>query len=136
MKQVIATVRTWGMAVSLATVVLFEVFASSICAVFLNTSAGNVDAGLATIGFAVMFLRIRCLAAPFQFLNYNTSFCMQAVGNGKATLLHACVRELVFYIPFMLILDLLFGTTGLAGALVAGELCGAVFALWLFHKQH
>ena len=56
---------------------------------------------------------------------------MQAIGDGKATMLHAFVRELVFYIPCMVLLDHLFGEIGLAAALPVGESCGAVFALLL-----
>ncbi|MBR3639752.1 MAG: hypothetical protein IKN50_04015, partial [Clostridia bacterium] len=65
-------------------------------------------------------------------INYHTSFCMQAMGKGKETLLHAAVRELVFYIPLMFLLDRLFSDTGLAAALPAGEALGAVFAIILF----
>ena len=83
------------------------------------------------MGFAAVFLRIRCLAAPVQFLNYHTSFCMQAIGRGKETMLHAVVREIGFYIPCMFILDRLFGENGLASALPIGEACGAIFALIL-----
>ena len=56
------------------------------------------------------------------------------MGNGKGTLLHAFVRELIFYIPFMILLDRLFGETGLASALPVGESCGAIFALWLLNS--
>lgn len=71
----------------------------------------------------------------FQLLNYHTSYCMQAMGNGKGTMIHAIVRELVFYIPFMFILDRLFGENGLAAALPIGEACGAVFALWMLRRS-
>ena len=74
------------------------------------------------------------MASPVQFINYNSSYCMQAMGYGKGTLLHAFVRELVFYIPFMFLLDWLFGAAGLAAALPVGEACGAVFALFLLHR--
>ena len=60
---------------------------------------------------------------------------MQAMGNGRATMLHAVVRELVFYIPLMFLLDRLFGEVGLAAALPVGEACGAVFALWLLNRS-
>jgi Na+-driven multidrug efflux pump len=59
---------------------------------------------------------------------------MQAMGNGKRTLLHAFVRELVFYIPCMFLLDRVFGETGLAAALPVGETCGALFALYLLSR--
>ena len=70
-----------------------------------------------------------------QFLNYHTSYCMQAIGNGKGTMLHAVVRELVLYIPLMFLMDRLWGEVGLALALITGEALGAIFALWLLHRS-
>jgi Na+-driven multidrug efflux pump len=67
-------------------------------------------------------------------LNYHTSYCMQAMGKGKETLIHAVVRELVFYIPMMFLLDRLFGEAGLACALPIGEGLAAVFALYLLKR--
>ena len=58
---------------------------------------------------------------------------MQAMGNGTGTFVHAVVRELVFYIPFMYLLNRLFGISGLVSAITAGEGCGALFALALLH---
>ena len=55
---------------------------------FLSTSGNDAQTALQTVAFAAAFLRIRCLASPVQFINYNTSFCMQGMGKGKATLLH------------------------------------------------
>ena len=95
--------------ISLLSLALFQAFAAPLVRIFLSTSAGDVEAALVTIGFAVIFIRIRCVASPFQFLNYHTSYCMQAMGDGFGTLLHAVVRELVFYIPFMFLLDRIAG---------------------------
>lgn len=135
MMKTISTARLWGFAISAATIVLYELFAGPVCSLFLNTNVGdNTAAGAAAIAFAIVFLRVRCLAAPVQFLNFETSFCMQAVGYGSGTLIHACVRELVFYIPFMYLLNRIFAEYGLASAIVFGEACGAVFALLLFRR--
>ena len=134
MKETIRTARKAGLLVSAACIVFFELLADPASRVFLNASAGNAETALITIGYAALFLRIRCIASPVQFINYHTSFCMQAMGNGKKTLLHAFVRELVFYIPCMFLLDRLFGETGLAAALPVGETCGAVFALFLLYR--
>ena len=131
MKNTINTARFYGLGISLLSLALFQAFAAPLVRIFLSTSAGDVEAALVTIGFAVIFIRIRCVASPFQFLNYHTSYCMQAMGDGFGTLLHAVVRELVFYIPFMFLLDRLAGENGLASALPVGEACGAAFALLL-----
>ena len=134
MKKTVNTARLWGLIVSFVSIALFELFAGDVTRLFMSTSRGDAENALRTVSYATLFLSIRCLASPFQFLNYHTSFSMQAMGNGKATMLHAFVREIVFYIPFMFLLDRLFGETGLAWALVAGEGCGAMFALWLMRR--
>lgn len=133
MKNVINTARSLGLKVSALCIVYFLIFARPTCGVFMNTSLENAEMALTTIALATIFLRIRCLAAPVQFMNFHTSFCMQAMDEGGKTLLHAIVREIVFYIPFMFVLDKYFGEKGLAAALPVGEACGAVFALWLLH---
>jgi Na+-driven multidrug efflux pump len=45
------------------------------------------------------------------------------------------VRELVFYIPLMFLMDRLWGENGLALALLTGEALGAAFALWLLGRS-
>ena len=134
MNDVIRTTRRWGLIIAAASCVLFEFFAAGIVHIFLSTSVGNVADSVATIGFAAVFLRLRAPACIPQFLNYSTSFSLQAVGDGRDTLLHAVVRELVLYIPFMYLLDAAFGANGLAAGLLAGESCAAVFALYLLAR--
>lgn len=144
MKQAVHTARLYGLIISAVSIALLEIFAKPMTNLFLSTAqkaADDPDAALQmaknaaqTVAFAALFLRIRALASPVQFINYHSSFCMQAIGDGKATLLHAAVRELGFYIPMMLLLDRLFGQNGLAAALPVGELLGAIFALWLLHR--
>ncbi|MBO4378280.1 MAG: MATE family efflux transporter [Clostridia bacterium] len=134
MRATIRTARMVGLVVAAASIILFQLFANPASRLFLSTSAGDAETALITVGYAALFLRIRSVASPVQFINYHTSYCMQAIGNGKSTLLHAFVRELVFYIPFMFLLDRLFGETGLAAALPVGETCGAAFALFLLHR--
>jgi len=135
MRDVIRAGRRAGLLVAFASIALLETFASPFSRLFINTSADHAETALITLGFCTLFLRIRCLASPVQFINYHTSYCMQAMGNGVATMLHACVRELVFYIPFMFLLDRLFGAVGLAAAMPVGEAFGAAFALWLLHRS-
>lgn len=134
MNLTIRTARLWGLTIAFTSILLLEAAARPLSQVFLSTSAGNAEEALMTIGFAVLLLRIRVIASPFQFLNYSSSFSMQAMGNGRGTLLHAVVREFVFYVPMMFLFDRLFSVEGLGAALPAGEACGAVFALWLLRR--
>ena len=126
--------RYIGLGFAAGSILIFEIFAGPVSRAFLSTSGNDAQTALQTVAFAAAFLRIRCLASPVQFINYNTSFCMQGMGKGKATLLHATVRQLVFYIPIMFIMDRAFGTTGLASALVISESISAAFALWLMRR--
>ena len=126
--------RLAGLAISGTCVVLLEIFAAPASRLFLSTSAGDTEAALVTVGIAALFLRIRAAASPGQFLCYNSSFSMQAMGAGAAPLLLACIRELAMYIPLMLLLDGLFGEIGLASALPAGEWLTAVIAVLLLRR--
>ena len=134
MEETIRTARKAGLLICLGSMVFFEIVARPAVGIFLRTGGEGSEAALRTLAYAALFLRIRCLASPFQFLNYHTSYGLQAMGKGRATLLHAFVRELIFYIPCMFLLDRLFGETGLAAALPVGEALGAVFAVWLMAR--
>ena len=134
MNSVIRFARRTGLAVCLFSMVFFQLMATPICRLFMSTSGSYAQQALETVAFATVFLRIRCLASPVQFMNYHTSFCLQAMGDGRDTLLHSVVRQIVFYIPFMFLLDRLFGMTGLVCAVIAGETCGGIFALWLLRR--
>ena len=134
MHAAVRTARIYGLVVSAISILLLELFARPVSNLFLSTSAEDPTEALVTVGFAAAFLRVRCLASPVQLINYHSSFSLQAVGNGRYTMLHACVRELGIYIPLMFLLDGLFGEMGLASALPAGEALAAIFALWLLRR--
>ena len=135
MRSAIRTARKAGLLVSFICIAVFELFAGPLSRMFLSTTAGNTETAFATVAYAAAFLRVRCLAAPVQFINYNSSYCMQALGDGRSTMLHAFIRELVFYIPLMFLLDRLFGEIGLAAALPVGETLGALLALFLLQRS-
>ena len=135
MQKTIRTARLWGLGVAACAIAFFQLFAEPATRLFLNEKqAADAAQAVTTIGFAAMFLRIRCLASPVQFLNYHSSFCLQAMGDGKATMIHSIVRELLLYIPAMIVLDKLFGEKGLAAALPVAEAVSAVFALFLLGR--
>lgn len=134
MNDVIRTTRIYGVCISLGCMALFQLIAPWLCKAFLSVKNGDPTAAEITLGFAEVFLRIRVCASVFQFFNYSGSFTMQGVGYGTGTLIHAIVRIVVLYIPFMYLFSWLFQEKGLAMALVAGEALGAVFVLLLFRR--
>ena len=135
MREVIRTARKVGLTASGCAVVLFSVFASQAVRLFLSTSAGDAARALQTVTYAAVFLRIRCLASPVQFLNYSSSFCMQAMGDGKRTILHAVTRNILLYLPILFVFDRLFGEVGMAAGLPVSEVLSAFFAMWLLKRS-
>lgn len=134
MNDVIKNATIIGLSICAISVILFEIFAVPITSVFINTGSSSAKGALETLALASYFLRVRCLSSPLQFMNYRSSFCMQAMGDGKDTLIHAFVREMVFYVPFMYILDYFFGMNGLIFSLFAGEGCGMILAIILMNR--
>ena len=134
MKETIRDARIAGLAVSLTCLAGFQIFARPAVSLFLSTSSGDAQSALLTVAYAAVFLRIRCLASPVQFLNYHASFCMQAMGNGKGTIVHAFIREVVIYIPFMFVLNRLLGENGIAAALPVGEAVSVLVAIYLLRR--
>jgi len=148
MESIIKKARFMGLGTAAVCIVILEVLARPAVSLFLQSSGSAADAvsgtaaGAAsgamsdaamTIAFAVTFLRFRAAASPFQFINYHTSFCMQAMGNGKGTLIHAFGRIIVLYIPMMYLLDRIIGANGLAMALPAAEFLADFLALYLLN---
>ena len=132
MKEAIRDSRIIGLTTSSICLVLLKIFASPFCSFFINTSNENGVGAAETVTIASAILGIRCLASPFQFMNFSNSYNMQALGLGGATLLHAVVRILVLYIPVMFILNSSFGMNGLVSALPVGEALSGIFVLILF----
>ena len=132
LRSVLKTGISWGLGIAAIAIVLFRFFAEPVTRAFMLTTN---DAALATIAAAAGFLRIRCLASPVQFLNFASSFSMQGMGDGKRTVMHAAVRELIVYIPLMILLDSLFGEKGLASALPIAEAISAVLAVFLLLRS-
>ena len=134
MEDAISYARTSGILITIGTIVLYELFARQIAGLFISTTSSQAASVEMVLGYAVMFLRIRSLASLPMFINYHTSYCMQAMGDGRGTLIHSVARQLVFYIPLMILFDTLWGETGLAVSLLVGEILGAITALLLLQR--
>lgn len=134
MNETIRTARRYGLIIAAISLVMFQLMATPIVNVFLSTDGGTSIDAVTTIAYAATFLHIRSFASIPQFLNYHTSFCLQAVGDGRDTFLHAVARQMVFYIPWMYLLNHTFGAKGLAAGLPIGECFGATFALFLLNR--
>lgn len=135
MNKTVKTARNYGLIIGFTCLLAYQIFARQLVGLFLSTNTEGAELAVQTLAFATSFLRIRIFANIFQFLNFHSSFNMQAIGDGKGTLIHCCARELCSYIPFMFIFNALFGIYGLVSSLIAGELCGAIVALFILKKD-
>ncbi len=132
-KKTINLVRLYGLSFAACGVLLYCLFATSICELFLATDTGNVEDSLVVVNYAALYLAIRCFASPFQFINFHSSYSMQAMGDGKGTFIHAGIRILLIYIPMMYILDSLFGINGLVLSIVVSEALSDIPAILLLN---
>ena len=97
--------RVAGLGVAMLSLILYRTFAAEIVGIFIS------DAETVRLGTA--FLRARCFAPPFMFLCFNMVNYMQAVNRGKESFLLAVIRQIVFNIPLLFLLNSLFGMSGI-----------------------
>lgn len=103
--EVFSFARLSGLAVSLVCVVLYRVFAGNIILAFIKEPE--------TVRIGTQILSARCFATPLMFLCFSMVHFFQAIGRGPVSFLLAAIRQLVFNIPLLLLLDHLFGMDGL-----------------------
>lgn len=133
MKEAIRKGRIMGLSVSAVCIVFYFTCSSALCRFFISASASAEAA--ATLAFAMVFLRIRCFSSPFQFINYHSSYCLQAIGDGKDAMIHACIRILGIYIPLMYLFNFLAGQSALAVAFPVSEALASLVAIMFLTKK-
>lgn len=135
MKKFISTGRIYGIVMTLCCILIYQLFAGPFCGFFMSTRVGDVEKSLATIALATVFLRFRCCASPMMYLNYHSSYCLQAMGGVKGAVIHTIIRIIVVTIPLMFLMDHLWGAYGLSASLVAAETISAVVAVLILQKH-
>ena len=105
MRSFFTAARVAGLGVAALSVVLYYAFADKLIAAFI----GDAD----TVGVGTQIMRARCFATPFMFLSINMVNFMQAVDRGREALWLPAVRQLCFNIPLLLLLDHMFGMSGI-----------------------
>lgn len=97
--------RFAGVAVSIASVILYRIFAPILIQLFIDNAE--------TVYYGTRFLRIRCFATPFMFLSFHMVHYMQSVDRGDCSLWLVAIRQLGLNIPLLFLLNRLFGMTGI-----------------------
>lgn len=126
MKDTINFSRTCGLVVAAISIVLYELCAPSIVYLFIKDAA--------TVEIGAQFLRVRCLATPFMFMAFHTLFSVQAMGKGTVAMCLAIIRQLILYVPLLIIMNILFGMFGLVWAQIVGDIFTDVVSLTWFYS--
>jgi len=105
MKGFFSAARLAGLAVSISCVIFYRLCAPYIIGAFISDPE--------TVRLGTQFLQARCFATPMMFLSFHMVHFMNAVGRGKVSMWLAVIRQLILNIPILLLLDHLFGMTGI-----------------------
>lgn len=85
--------------------VLYSLFAPQFIQLFINDAE--------TIRYGTMILKARCLATPVMVLSFHMVHFAQATGQARLSFWLPIIRQFVFNIPIMLLLNHFFGLDGL-----------------------
>ena len=119
--------RTAGCAVCLASLVLYRSFAANIIQIFISEPA--------TVAFGTEYLRIRSFAAIFMFLSFHVVHFVQAVNWGKTSLGLAAIRQLCLNIPLLILLNHLFGMTGVVWTQTVADSLTMIISYLIFNRM-
>lgn len=126
MKEIGSVAKRTIIIVSCICVDLMYLFAQQIVGMFIGD-------GL-TIEYGAVFLKARSLAMPFMVTgNYFVHF-MNAVGKGEVSFTLAVIRHLVLILPIMLIMNYLFGLTGLVWSQLVSDVINTGIAFMIFRR--
>ena len=127
MMAVFRAARVAGCAVCLASLVLYRGFADGIIRLFISEPS--------TVAFGTEYLRIRSFAAIFMFLSFHVVHFMQAVNRGKTSLGLAAIRQLCLNIPILILLDHLFGMTGVVWTQTVADTINVAVSYLIFTRM-
>ena len=118
--------RGAGLVIGLFSVALYWFFAPVIMRAFID------DAG--TVAFGTQFLRARCFATPLMFLCFSMVHFVQAIGRGRESFLLAVVRQMVFNIPLLFLMNRLCGMTGIVWTQALADLCTVIVSYAVYAR--
>lgn len=116
--------RAVGLGIGITCVVLYYLFAPYIMRAFI----GDAE----TVRFGTQFLRARCFATPLMFLCFSMVHFTQALGRGKYSFWLAVIRQLVFNIPLLFLMNSLLGMTGIVWTQAIADF-GTVIASYIIY---
>ena len=118
--------RLVGLAVSIVSVVFYYLAAPYIMRAFISDAE--------TVRYGTMFLKARCFATPLMFLCFSMVHFTQAIGRGQASFLLAVIRQLVFNIPMLFLLNHLFGMQGIVWTQATADLLTVIASYLIYFR--
>ena len=113
-----------GLCVAAVSVVLYRIGAEGIIHLFIEEPI--------TVSYAIPFLEARCVATPFMFASFHLSHFMQAIDRGVTSLWMAVIRQLCLNIPFLFLLNFLFGMTGIVWTQFFSDIFNVLVSLIIY----
>ena len=126
MRKVFNFARAVGLGFALFCVVLYRLFAGQIMNAFIRDPE--------TVQNGIVFLKARCFATPMMFLCFSMVHFMQAIGRGRESFVLALVRQLVFNIPLLFLLNHLFGMNGIVWTQLIADTFTVIVSYLLYFR--
>lgn len=124
MKKIHRTTQLHGFAIAAVCLVFYELFAGQIMSLFISDAE--------TVALGTGYLRVRSLAPAMMFACFNYCLFFQGVGMGKHSLALAVLRQLVFNVPLLFLLNSLFGMTGIIWTQFTADACTAILSVFVY----
>lgn len=134
MRALIGATRVTGLVITAVSILFYEFCSGWIIQLFLGSSSQNGEGVAETLAYGIIFLRCRCVASPFAFLNFHTTYTLQALGDGRTTLMISVLRQCVFYLPILFLMNQFAGELGLVWTQTIAELAAFTVAYTLFRR--
>ena len=82
-------------------------------------------------------MKARCFATPLMFLCFSMVHFTQAIGRGRASFALAVIRQLVFNIPILFLLNGLFGMMGIVWTQAVADLFTVIvsYVIYMFIRK-
>ncbi len=113
-------------AVSIACIILFEIFPEQIVRIFIRDPA--------TVRLGATILRIECLGVPMMLTNFMTNTTFQAMGKGMHSFVLSICRQGLIAIPLMFLMRSVFGLFGLIWTQPLSDFLTMLISLTLYYS--
>lgn len=125
MKEIFDCARIVGISIAVVCVALYFIFSNDIIVFFIKDAE--------TVRLGTSFLKARCFATPFMFLCFNMVHYFNAIGKGKISFSLAVIRQIIFNIPIMFILDYMYGEFGLVWTQLVADIFTVIASYIIYY---